>query len=121
MAVLFFPFFSDFCNTALFLGYRHSPSLWEMNETFYKECSLPVVSNRFFSYQVASDGAIVLSMLTCAHLTPGNSLEISSLSASASTRCSHGSPMAGFSFYMPPLHLLAETLQQDRQIFSMHS
>jgi hypothetical protein len=49
-------------------------------------------------------------MLTCVLSTTGRSLVISSLSVSGSTRCNHDFLMGDFSFYMRPLHLLAETL-----------
>jgi hypothetical protein len=67
-------------------------------------------SNRFFGYQVASSGAMRPSMSTCIISTTGDSLVTYSLSVSGSTRCTRGFLMVDFSFYMRPLHLLAETL-----------
>src|SRR5947209_11896305 len=72
--------------------------------------------SHFFSYLAASSGAMTLSMSICVLSTTGNLLVICSSFASASTRFSHVSLTVGISFYMRPLHRLAETLITQEKI-----
>jgi hypothetical protein len=81
-----------------------------MTAEFLCTCHEGLASSHFFAYQVASSGAMRPFTSPCVLSTTGNSLVICSSFVSVSMRSSRDFPTADFSFYMRPLHLLAETL-----------